>query len=230
MQRREWDTAEYSRIALEREADEKKKADEKRAAIARTPAQARKQEVDLTSKLNKRVTVSTSAPLASHAGYYCEPCNCLLKDSMSYLDHINGKKHQRTLGMSMNFNRATVDDVKQRLNQLGALPAQSACSVDLKRERDTSNKEFEEAADNVSDDDNDLDDDIVKRIELLKKQRLNEIHPSNSSQLSSDDKSTVKLEERGKKQEDEDEYEDEGNEDMAKLMGFSSFTKSKKKS
>ena len=29
-------------------------------------------------------------PLAQQAGYYCNVCDCILKDSKSYLDHING--------------------------------------------------------------------------------------------------------------------------------------------
>ena len=33
-------------------------------------------------------------------GWYCDVCECLLRDSASYLDHVNGKKHQRKLGYS----------------------------------------------------------------------------------------------------------------------------------
>merc|ERR1712130_139057 len=31
-----------------------------------------------------------------------------------FLDHINGKKHQRNLGMSMRVERSTLDQVKER--------------------------------------------------------------------------------------------------------------------
>ena len=31
-------------------------------------------------------------PLAQQAGYYCNVCDCILKDSKSYLDHINGEE------------------------------------------------------------------------------------------------------------------------------------------
>ena len=46
------------------------------------------------------------------AGYYCSVCDCILRDSASYLDHINGKYHNRALGMSMRVERSTADQVK----------------------------------------------------------------------------------------------------------------------
>lgn len=52
------------------------------------------------------------------AGYYCSVCDCILRDSASYLDHINGKYHNRALGMSMRVERSTADQVK--------LPGQAA--------------------------------------------------------------------------------------------------------
>ena len=34
--------------------------------------------------------VSVTMPLAQQAGYFCNVCDCILRDSQSYLDHING--------------------------------------------------------------------------------------------------------------------------------------------
>ena len=45
-------------------------------------------------------------------------CDCILRDSASYLDHINGKYHNRALGMSMRVEKSTVDDVRTRLEKL----------------------------------------------------------------------------------------------------------------
>jgi U4/U6.U5 tri-snRNP component SNU23 len=48
-------------------------------------------------------------------GWYCDVCECLLRDSASYLDHINGKKHQRKIGYSMRTQRVGVEQVRDRL-------------------------------------------------------------------------------------------------------------------
>jgi len=45
-------------------------------------------------------------------------CDCFLKDSHTYLDHINGKKHQRNLGYSMRVEKSTSSQIKDRLKQL----------------------------------------------------------------------------------------------------------------
>jgi hypothetical protein len=52
------------------------------------------------------------------AGFYCETCDCTLKDSLAWLDHINGTYHNRALGMSMEVERSTVDQVKKRLEAM----------------------------------------------------------------------------------------------------------------
>lgn len=55
---------------------------------------------------------------ALQAGYYCNVCDCILRDSQSYLDHINGKYHNRALGMSMVVEKSTADDVRKKFDEL----------------------------------------------------------------------------------------------------------------
>lgn len=75
------------------------------------PKQTREKKVDLTSKLGKTQVVTAASTPSQQGGWYCETCKCGLKDSINYLDHINGKKHQRELGFSMRVERSTVSQV-----------------------------------------------------------------------------------------------------------------------
>jgi len=82
---------------------------------------ARNDKVDLESKVGKTEVVKptvTSTGSVLGAGWFCETCQVLLKDSASYLDHINGKKHQRALGFSMRVERADVSKVKEKIQSL----------------------------------------------------------------------------------------------------------------
>lgn len=49
------------------------------------------------------------------AGFYCKTCDCVLKDNVTYYDHLNGKKHNRMLGNNMKVERVTSDTVKNKL-------------------------------------------------------------------------------------------------------------------
>eukprot|EP01112_Ceratiomyxa_fruticulosa_P000290 TRINITY_DN10272_c0_g1_i1.p1 TRINITY_DN10272_c0_g1~~TRINITY_DN10272_c0_g1_i1.p1 ORF type:complete len:211 (+),score=59.31 TRINITY_DN10272_c0_g1_i1:138-770(+) len=117
--RRKIDTTAFEERAKQREQEQ---SDEKRGVkrpaiqvgkfMMRAPLQAREEEVELGANLGKTQIV---ADKDKGAGYHCKLCDCWLKDSNTYLDHINGKKHQRAQGMSMRAERSTVDDVRARL-------------------------------------------------------------------------------------------------------------------
>lgn len=56
---------------------------------------ARHGPIDLESKVGKTEVINpTTTEGSTSAGFWCEVCACLLKDSASYLDHINGKKRK----------------------------------------------------------------------------------------------------------------------------------------
>lgn len=63
-------------------------------------------------------------------GFYCDVCKKTCKDSVGYLDHINGRMHLRRLGQTTQAERGTLQNVKDRIayiraeRALGATPAQ----------------------------------------------------------------------------------------------------------
>jgi U4/U6.U5 tri-snRNP component SNU23 len=97
---------------------------------------ARKGKVNIDSKIGLTEIISAEAATKSTSllqgnersadggifkvgvGWHCKVCDCFLKDSHTYLDHINGRKHQRKLGYSMRIERSTKEQVQERLQIL----------------------------------------------------------------------------------------------------------------
>lgn len=85
--------------------------------VERRLLQQRTEAVRLDADLGKMKVITPATPKHQQGGYWCDVCECLVKDSQAYLDHINGKKHNRLLGMNMTVERVSVDSVVQRLQQ-----------------------------------------------------------------------------------------------------------------
>ena len=125
VERRSWDLSEYeakaaAKRAVEEEevaAKEGKGRRKQQQVVVRQPLQHRSVEMKLDSRVGKHHLVTSSSSLAQQGGYYCDICDCLLKDSSTYLDHINGKKHQRALGMTLRAERSTLGDVKAKFDE-----------------------------------------------------------------------------------------------------------------
>ena len=52
---------------------------------------AREIPLDLDKNLNKTIIVSAGTKGAGQPGFYCDVCNKTSKDSVGYMDHINGR-------------------------------------------------------------------------------------------------------------------------------------------
>jgi U4/U6.U5 tri-snRNP component SNU23 len=141
----------------------------------------------------------------SGIGWHCKVCDCFLKDSLTYLDHINGRKHQRALGYSMRVERSTKDGLLAKLSQLT-----KAKEEQEKRLQDPTAHEPTNYADIVKA----KDDEALRRKEERarkrkeRKQRLVQKEPADEEQ-----------------EEDVEEEAETGGMDpaMAAMMGFSGF-------
>jgi U4/U6.U5 tri-snRNP component SNU23 len=132
--RRTWDKQEAERKYAERMAREKEEAKEAKLKKARIgpggklappklgssdSVQARTESVIKIEELKgKRELVAGNLGRGNKgksAGFYCEACDLTFKDSLSYLDHINSSGHYRRLGISGKVERATLEQVRDRL-------------------------------------------------------------------------------------------------------------------
>jgi len=121
MGRRVWDKKFFAEKAAKKAVGSDDSEDEKFTPIPisqRQYLQARNARVDLTKDLNKLKIVTDHMSKKDSGGFYCNVCDCQLRDSQTYLDHINGRPHNRRLGMTMKVEKVEATDVAQRLKQL----------------------------------------------------------------------------------------------------------------
>ena len=145
---------------------------------------------------------------ATGVGWHCKVCDCFLKDSLTYLDHINGRKHQRFLGYSMRAEKSTIDDVKAKMAQL----AESRSVGDGKKGKDV--RDNSNQGENSDFNGEPTYDDTIKA-------REEEI-------LRRKEERARKREERKKRVAEEEEEDDTIDPDMAAILGFGSFGGGKK--
>ena len=142
-------------------------------------------------------------------GWHCSVCDCFLKDSHTYLDHINGRKHQRALGFSMRVERSTESDLMGKLGRL---------------QQDKKKKQASEQEDIVVNYDK-LVKDRDEEERLRKEERQRKRKERRKLQKQKEKGSDEPQPEQGDNEEEETETDETGgiDPDMAAMMGFSGF-------
>jgi len=134
--RRKWDKEEY---AAKAKAEEEKRKEEGKARYEAKlegkkwhkhvdmseldATSARGSRLDVASMVGKTTMVPASAGIGKRgrsAGFYCESCDLTYKDNVQYIEHLNSKQHLINTGQSGEVKRATLQDVKDRIEMLKA--------------------------------------------------------------------------------------------------------------
>lgn len=138
--RRTWDPAEYG-IKAKLRADEKvgktqiKNVNNVNINIKegekpmKELLKAREYLVDLEKQVGKSFVINKTIGTMADGGYYCDVCDCSLRDSSNFLDHINGKKHQANLGIKLKVERSSLDQVKERIKLMSQKKQQEKSKV-----------------------------------------------------------------------------------------------------
>jgi len=164
--RRKWDKEDFSEKASKREKEEQEGAEldwreaKRQKRLARDPLhqgliqergsiKARDYKLNLDSRRGKSQIVGAVGGLSQQPGYYCSVCDCVLKDNLAYLDHINGKGHNRALGLNNNkVEKSSASAVKDRMAELKRKKEQAKAqsdAVDEMEARIQSRRDAEEA-------------------------------------------------------------------------------------
>lgn len=135
--RRTWNREEY---AAKAKAEEDKKKEENKARYEAKlegkkwhkhvdlseldATSARGSRLDVASMVGKTTIVPASAGIGKRgrsAGFYCEACDLTYKDNVQYIEHLNSKQHLINTGQSGEVKRATLQDVRDRIEMLRAV-------------------------------------------------------------------------------------------------------------
>jgi U4/U6.U5 tri-snRNP component SNU23 len=132
--RKTWDNAEYARKAKveEEERREEGKARYEAKLEGRKyhkyvdtsqldSTSARGSRLDVASMVGKSTLVPAGSAIGKRgrgAGFYCEGCDLTYKDNVQYIEHLNSKQHLINTGQSGEVVKATLQDVKDRIDLL----------------------------------------------------------------------------------------------------------------
>lgn len=151
--------------------------------------------VEITEKNSEKQSKNSySGPTASAShGFLCETCNASFTSSDAFLDHCNGKVHQRNLGLNVKIERVDeVDRIKFRLQELTRKRHTAAQIIESQ-----SNVHFEQKLDAAE-----IESEKLKLDRKLRKKQKKSQVSKNST---------------------EEDTMEQGNDDILAVMGFKSF-------
>ncbi|KAM0789501.1 hypothetical protein ACM66B_000320 [Microbotryomycetes sp. NB124-2] len=144
--RKEWNQEEYEQRARDKDKEAHERAVEAEEAMkqGRKPKRrkedlpkptelmkARDNPLELDKNLNKTIIVNAGAGSGpGQPGFFCDVCKRTLKDSLRYLEHINGRSHLRRLGQTTKVAKSTLNDVRLKIAQLRE---QTSAAADSKK-------------------------------------------------------------------------------------------------
>lgn len=143
--RKTWDKAEYAEKARAREAKEREEGKARYEAKLQgkkyhapidlanaKQTESRANRLNVAANVGKTTLVPAGASVGKRgrgAGFYCSDCDLTFKDNLQLVDHLNSKQHLANIGESGEVRKATLEEVRERLEY-------------LKRKRDEEQKEL----------------------------------------------------------------------------------------
>ena len=134
--RKTWDKAEYTEKARAREAQEREEGKARyeaklqgkkyyKSSDTTTTAkqtESRANRLNVAANVGKTMLVPAGVAAVGKrgrgAGFYCADCDLTFKDNIQLVDHLNSKQHLTNVGESGEVGRATLEEVRARLEYL----------------------------------------------------------------------------------------------------------------
>lgn len=115
--RRKWDREEYeSRAASRLSKDSDPINNEEKEYVTLDYARPREYKINFESFRSRKEIIDTCTHQSFlSGGFHCSVCDIIVKNDLLYLDHVNGRRHQRLIGRSLKTRRASLQMVKYKL-------------------------------------------------------------------------------------------------------------------
>lgn len=115
--RRKWDRAEYERRATSRlSINDDLSNNEEDTYVSLDYAKPREYKINFESFRSRKEIIDTCNHKSFlSGGFHCSLCDIVVKNDLLYLDHVNGRRHQKLLGRSLKTRRATLQMVRYKL-------------------------------------------------------------------------------------------------------------------